>query len=712
MYSKLAFRNMKRSARDYLVYLLTMTLVGALMYTFNSLLFQNELRQYWNAEDMMEVMVCLATVFILFVTAWLIGYMTRFMMEKRSAEFGIYLLLGMKKSGLAKLYLRENILLGAVSLLSGMLCGIFLQQILMSVLFSMLGMTYRLHISFHPGTISMTALGFGGCYLLTLFRCRRKFKKMNIHALMEAGRKNEEIKEKYEPAKRLLLPLSVLFILLFWKLFGRLQDNGDTALFLVGLVVTIFLFYIGLSAFIVCYIRKKGSLIYRGGNLFLLRQFASKIRTMQFTMGTLTALFTLALMGSSFALMLGSWQSLLLEHKYPFDILLYSPDPADTFEKEMGFLEEKITPLEFYPYRIYTDGDNRVNAWMLTHLSAWGAMYQNPDGSPDMEKIEDMLENRSIYCICDTYMGLSDYNHLRNMLGYEEIKLEDGEYALQIKPRLEQEVQDIGASLELAGVSPGSGSGFHSSASPDTEKAPEDAPLLSCGGIYADPFAQDGHNGCDYLIIVPDQVLKRMYPYYSELAVDIDGTAPPLLREELDTLRDAGIAAFQEANPSLKGNSGYGSDTMIVFYAVNAVKDNLTASIAYMLASVTIPLFYIGLVFLCVAVTVLSVQQLSDSASYGFRYDVLSKLGLKESEIHSLIFRQLTAYYLCPALLAILISGKMVLFAGERFVMMTGVPVSSGSFFLKSITLFFGIYLVYFALTYVSFTRNVRRGHR
>ncbi len=415
---------------------------------------------------------------------------------------------------------------------------------------------------------------------------------------------------------------------------------------------------------------------------------------MQFTMGTLTALFTLAFMGSSVALMLSSWQTFLLDQKYPFDILLYSPDPAETFQKEMQFLEEKVTPLEFYPYRIYTDGDNRVNAWMLTHLSTWGTMYQNPDGSPNMPEIESMLKNRLVYCFCDTYMGLSDYNHLRSMLGYEKIRLEDDEYALQIKPRLEPDVQDIGDSLKLAG------------------NGDSDVPLLTCGGIYADPFSQDGHNGSDYLIIVPDQVLKRMSPYYSELAVDIDGTAPPLLREELDTLRDAGIAAFQEATPSLEGNSGYGSDTMIVFATVNAVRDNLTASIAYMLASVTIPLFYIGLVFLCVAVTVLSVQQLSDSVNYGFRYDVLSKLGLKESEIHSLIFRQLTAYYLCPALLAILISGKMILFAGEHFVMMTGVPVSSGSFFLKSIALFFGIYLVYFALTCVSFTRNVRRGRR
>ena len=91
MLSKLAIRNMKRSARDYLVYLLTMTLISALLYTFNSLLFQNELKQYWNTEDMLELMVFLATLFIVFVTAWLISYMVRFMMEKRSREFGYHI---------------------------------------------------------------------------------------------------------------------------------------------------------------------------------------------------------------------------------------------------------------------------------------------------------------------------------------------------------------------------------------------------------------------------------------------------------------------------------------------------------------------------------------------------------------------------------------------------------------------------------------------
>mgnify|MGYP000568286460 FL=1 len=128
-----------------------------------------------------------------------------------------------------------------------------------------------------------------------------------------------------------------------------------------------------------------------------------------------------------------------------------------------------------------------------------------------------------------------------------------------------------------------------------------------------------------------------------------------------------------------------------------------------MLASIILPLFYIGLVFVCVAVTVLSVQQVSDAARYRYRYDVLSKLGLSRTRIEWLIFKQLAAFYLCPALLAVVISGRMILFASDRFIMMTGVPTVVGGFFGKSAGLFFGIYLVYFAVTYVEFKRSVER---
>lgn len=113
MLAKLALRNVRRSAKDYLVYFFTMTVVVALMFAFNSLIFSEEVRDMFQEAEVMEVMLGLATFFIVLIVAWLINYMIRFILEKRSREFGIYLLLGMEKWQIARLYMRESVLLGA-----------------------------------------------------------------------------------------------------------------------------------------------------------------------------------------------------------------------------------------------------------------------------------------------------------------------------------------------------------------------------------------------------------------------------------------------------------------------------------------------------------------------------------------------------------------------------------------------------------------------
>lgn len=680
---------MKRSAGDYLVYTLTMTVVTALMYAFNSLIFQNIIEMSEMA-IMMKAMLGMATVFIVLIVAWLINYMVHFMLEKRSAEFGIYMLLGMKKKTISRLYMRENILLGTLSFIVGIPFGILFQQVLLAVMSAMVYMEYKIQISFNIWTILMTVLCYGGCYLLALISCRRKFRRMNISALMNAKRKNEEIKEKHESVKRIFFPLSVLFILVFWALFGSLSGVGEILFFLIGLVLTIYLFFTGISAWIICYVRKHGNGIYKGQNLFLLRQFASKVRTMQFTMGTLTSLFTLALMGASVALMFSSYETTVLQGKFPFDIQIYSSDPQADFKEEKKIIEQNTDLQSFYSYHIYTDETDQANRWMLTNnQTAWGGMYVNKDGSPKEKEICEMLEEDGTYYRYDTYMGISDYDHLRESLGYEGVELGSREYLIHMKPRLGNELKDMAQGITV------------------TDANGKDT--LVCKGIYTEYFSQDGHNGADYVIVVPDEVLGRMKPYYSELTAEIKGQAPKELQLKLDSIERKTESEVEFLGHFIDKGLCYGSDNIVTYAAVNLVRDNLIPEVKYMLASIIIPFFYIGLVFVCVAVTVLSVQQLSDSAKHKERYEVLKKLGVGSRKIRGLVAKQLVAYYLCPALLAMVISGKMILFASEKFVLLTGVPVSAGIFFAESAGLFLGIYVVYFLVTYVGFVRNIER---
>lgn len=502
---------------------------------------------------------------------------------------------------------------------------------------------------------------------------------MNIHSFMNAARQNEEIKESHEELKQWLFPISILFLVLFgvWLFYGKEWGSHTMLLFLVGLVLVIYLFYMGLSAWIVIYVRRGGNAIYKAQTLFLLRQFASKIKTMRFTMGTLTALFVLAFLGCSVAMMFTFYENRMLPDKMPFDIHIHSAYVEEDFADQLSIIENNVPVKEAYAYHIYENQTTQINVWLYTHLQVFGDMYKKADGSPDLQAL---LEERNLaYCSYDTYMSLTDYNHLRGMLGLDAIALSNEEYAIHIKDRVFRETGDFSDQLVI-----------------ETSDR-----RLRFAGYHTEPFSQDGHNGGDYVIVVPDAVTAKMRPFYSELAVQLDGKTPENLRKLLDD------AVNIDADTMLGGTECVGSESILVWGSDNLVRDNLLLEMKCMLSSVIFPLTYIGLVFLYVALTVLSVQQLSDSAKYKFRYQVLRQIGMGTREIAGLILRQLFVFYLCPALFAAVISGIIIGFVGGKFNLYAGTTTPVVVYFGISLVLFLGVYSVYFVVTYVGFLRNV-----
>ena len=90
---------MRRSFRDYGVYLLTLTFGVCLFYTFNSLDGQGAmvyLAQNSNpAAETILVLMDIFSVFVAVVLACLILYANRFLLRRRKRELGTYLLLGL-----------------------------------------------------------------------------------------------------------------------------------------------------------------------------------------------------------------------------------------------------------------------------------------------------------------------------------------------------------------------------------------------------------------------------------------------------------------------------------------------------------------------------------------------------------------------------------------------------------------------------------------
>ena len=101
MLFKLSVKNMKKSIKDYAIYFLTLVLGVAIFYMFNSLDSQQAMLEVSSStRDMIQLMIQvlgMLSVFIAIVLGLLIVYANNFLINRRKKEFGIYMILGMRK---------------------------------------------------------------------------------------------------------------------------------------------------------------------------------------------------------------------------------------------------------------------------------------------------------------------------------------------------------------------------------------------------------------------------------------------------------------------------------------------------------------------------------------------------------------------------------------------------------------------------------------
>lgn len=710
MLYKLSFRNAKRSMRDYLIYMITMAGVAAFMYAFNALIFSDIVQKMWQIVTVMSAMIGVVTFFIVLIVAWLINYMVHFMLKKRSREFGTYLLLGMNKKQISKLYMKENMLLGAFSFLAGILAGTVLQQILLSIFYNLFSKDYRIRVGGSVWCLVMTVCCYSLCYFFALRKNRRIFRKMSIMDFMEMDKRGETMETGHEKLKQWLFFASVAYFVLFYA--WLLRGNYTTEAVLISIVLfiaAIYLFYHGLAAYLVCYIHKEGKALYARDGLFLFRQLSSKMRTMRFTMGTLTFLFTGALLGGTLAMMFTSYQGEVIDNAVCFDIAMYSEDVKDDFGPELKLLEEEnVREKDRRIYRIYTDEGHVMNDYLYTHVSSLMGTFTKEDGTLDEQAV---AENDYAYYEYDTYMALEDYNALREMQSWDSITLAEDAYLLHIKERVLGNMEEafLHRKLVLEGGT------------------------LSLAGINTEAFSQNGLNGADYVIVVPDAVCEKLKPFYSVMVMNLAEAPRDDLQDKLEqvyyhrrgrlTETEAMVkeqelerqGASQEELDAVEAlGEGIarvsGSDRIMSIGCFDvAVRAAFRELMLSMISAVTFPLAYISLIFLCVALTILAVQQLSDSAHYRYRYDVLRKLGVGNKEMNKIVGKQLAMYYLVPGVVSLALSSIIGIFAGERFVFYTGAHSNFISYYAVSVLVFMGVYLLYFVATYLGFKRNVEQ---
>lgn len=332
MFSKLALRNVRRSFRDYGVYLLTLTFGVCLFYTFNSLDGQGAmvfLAQ--NGNPMVDAIMTLIEIFsvvVAAVLACLILYANRFLLRRRKRELGTYLLLGLSQGQVTRLLFLETGLIGLVSLAAGLALGVLSSFGMSALTLSMfeIDMSALLAVSFSPRAAVKTALCFGAIFLLVMALSGVQVSRSRLIDLIHGERKNEILKPRplsvavFQFVLGVACLIAAYAILLF---FGMALAVAVPFLCFpmlgLGTLGTLLIFR-SLSGFVMKFVQKHPGLYFKNLNVFTLRQWISKVHTTYLAQTVVCILLLLAIGITASCMGLNSTLSALTNHEAPFDV--------------------------------------------------------------------------------------------------------------------------------------------------------------------------------------------------------------------------------------------------------------------------------------------------------------------------------------------------------------------------------------------------------
>lgn len=669
MLCKLAWGNVRRAGRDYLVYLLTLTLGVTVFYAFNTVSMQVDIAgiEEEGLSELMGTMLGYLTYFLAGVMAFLMVYANNFIMKRRKKEFGLYQVLGMGRGRVATIMALETVIVSVGSFVAGIVLGVGLSQLMVfftASLFKTQIANFRFFFSVHAFNLTLACMLV--MFVLTLLLNLRAVRRTKLIELMGAERRNESIKTRNPWIAIAIFTVGVLLVgVAYYRLLRDgfpLTETGDkldgamsqfgitTAMVTVG---TFALFW-GLSGMLIKLLQSLRGVYWRGLNMFTVRQLAAKVNTVCFSMGVIAMLLFLAITSVTCGMSIANVMNENLERYIPVDVsqtyVYYTPDTLDYYKGYKGY----VNPSE---------ADRMVLADATVDLyAAWHGERKSADNNDETGKKVNIADVAGEHVQIDSYlsyplggsgpsvvagemckamgeklpkalegsnvdaMGLyvtpaSQYNKLRQMMGEEPVSIGRDQYLLTCD--MGGELGDLytkymagGHTLTLGGHE----------LKPATDKSDEDTAAIANSAMGSNPGT----------VVVADELLSQLnlQPYSSNLLVNYKQGMDVTKADESIKYTMLDILLVDGKEPG-----GWG---------VFITRSEMYTQAAQMNGMISYLAIYIGFVLVVACAAILSIQQLSNVADGSRSYRVLAQIGCDDRQIRHSVMAQQAVFFLFP----------------------------------------------------------------
>lgn len=634
MFSKLVSRNSRRNRKENGLFFGSLFVSVVAFYMVLSLSGQDVMVFLKKMEsDAVDKLLALIPVFYgasLFLLFFLIYYASWFQMERRRHEFGVYLMMGMRRTRLFRMLLTEDLRNSMVTLLTGLPAAVLLAELVSLVTARLVGIGLIGHqVSFSWKAVAWTVAGFLLIKLAAFLMLSGRISRQEIGSLLADA---PEVVTKQMPAAvyALAATAGILFLAIAYGkaisgiAWGEIGQMGLTIA--LGLAGTM-LFFQGLRVLIGLLVKssKKDAKLH----IFNVRQIHETVIRRSGTMAVCSLLILAALCcfgaGVAITRFYGKSESHVLDYTFT------DPDTENDVSRVRQLLtdtrlDQRFSELfEMKTGYLYPAEDMQQAFQMETVLSALRGLPPSEDRDVLLNNLSDWSNLHLLSQDC--------YNRLLKAAGLPVLQLDDREAAIYIDPEFTtpERTRMLNQILKSR---------------PQALLNGEEYRLT--GTIQSTKLVTDRSITLSFALILPDAAFE--HGTQGTYDVYLNGI---LARD--DVPRSSLMSAISQMNQQL--------DHLGVTY--ESYLQNIGRQLFYMVAAGYLTI-YLAVIFLIIANTVIGMQFLMGQRRSGRRYRTLMHLGASYQTLCESAQKQIFWYFGIPVAVAACSSlfGVRALFTG------------------------------------------------
>lgn len=642
MFSNLILRNSRRNRKENGLFFSSLVISIVAFYIILSLSKQDVMiflaKMESDAVSRLLLMIPVFYVMTLGILFFLSYFACKYQLERRRKEFGVYLMMGMRRSKLFIMLLAEDLLSSILALVIGLPVAVLLSELISLVTAKLVGMGIIGHqFTFSLSAVCFTVAGFLAIKLTAFLILSGKISRQEIGTLLAHSSGNEK-KQKRAFVYGLCTVLGVIMLAAAYTMAiqGIAWYAADMMLLtmLLGLLGTILLFY-GMRAVIALLV--KAGKANRKLHVFSFRQIQENVihQSTAMAISSLLILAALCCFGAGISIASANQQGgdHVLDYTFQED---NTEEPQDALPHLQTVLKENDLESQFsqlFDMRIgyvqtTKDYDNVFQ--MDSVMESLRNLTQSED--------RDILLNNLSYADYPHLICLSDYNDLLKAAGKPALTLAENEAAVY---------QDT----EFTNVSRMAMLNKIISSHPETIL--DGNPVYLTGDIQSVDLVTDRSITLSFALILPDEQFLQYTN--GDYEVYINGIMSQ------DAARAGSLMnAISDMNARL---DGIGLQDMGIVY--ESYLQNIGRQLFYMVAASYITI-YLAIIFLVVANTIMGVQFLMNQQQTGRRYQTLVHLGATYKDICLSARKQIGWFVGLPVFVAAISSifGVKALFTG------------------------------------------------